>query len=157
MLLAPESVWVLGSSGVRIRPIWRGPTNVTVSRVFHHPSSHSNTQAFQRQKASDLHFLRLEANDKLFTVTQSNFAAPCTPLYDGFHTGLCILSVPNFSHRVFFDAPGVPVAPGTINSSLLTREFTVKDVTLSYKCGIFCHMMTELPFLIVSQGVWCVL
>ncbi|KAH9984888.1 hypothetical protein BJV77DRAFT_952280, partial [Russula vinacea] len=46
---------------------------------------------------------------KNHSVTQSSFAAPCTPLKGGFDTGFN------------------PVAPGTSDWELPTRQFTVND------------------------------
>jgi hypothetical protein len=69
-------------------------------------------------------------NPKNHTVTQSSFAAPCTPVFGGFDTGLYVLSFLNFSHRAFIDTSlhcSVPVANASI-SPLPTRQFTVNDV-----------------------------
>ena len=49
---------------------------------------------------------------KNHTVTQSSFGAPCTSLYGGIDTGLCVFIHPSkyISHRVFSDVSSYRIA-----------------------------------------------
>jgi len=73
---------------------------------------------------------------KNHTVTQSIFDAPCTPLFGGIDTGLCVLLCKYLSHRVFsdvFESHSVTVAPGTYYNNLPARKFLVEDVLIPFK------------------------
>jgi hypothetical protein len=59
------------------------------------------TRLFQSAAIGDT--VSFKFHPKNHTVTQSSFDAPCTPLYDGVDTGLCVLSSIQIYHREFSD------------------------------------------------------
>ncbi len=93
----------------------------------------AHASIFQTAALGDI--VSFKYHPKNHTVTQSSFDAPCTPLQGGTDTGLCVLLSKCFSHFVFshaFSPDSVPVAPGTLDNDLPTRNFIVKDVRVPF-------------------------
>jgi hypothetical protein len=104
------------------------------------------TRLFQSAAIGDT--VSFKFHPKNHTVTQSSFDAPCTPLYGGVDTGLCVLSSIQIYHREFSDMSSyrsVPVTLGTYYDDLPTREFIVEDVRVNFKYR-FSHDGTNCPF-----------
>jgi hypothetical protein len=102
---------------------------------------------FLVQSAAPGDIIWFKFHPKNHTVTQSSFDAPCTPLYGGVDTGLCVLSMSHTASfsDMFFVPHSVPVALGTYDDNLPVESFIVEDVRVLFKYR-FLHDGTDCPF-----------
>jgi hypothetical protein len=117
------------------RPPLRSPLHRSSTKLSLYIGRCADTPLFQSAAPGDT--VSFKFHPKNHTVTQSSFDAPCTPLYGGTDTGLCVLSsIEIYLTRVFSDAfisHSVPVTLGTSDNDLPSREFIVQDVRVPFK------------------------
>jgi hypothetical protein len=101
---APVTHWVNVSNDTA--GLLYDPPYIVSQSSSHYIERCADTPLFQSAAIGDT--VSFKFHPKNHTVTQSSFDAPCTPLYGGVDTGLCVLSSIQIYHREFSDIVFVP-------------------------------------------------